>query len=40
MRQGVLSFQYASEKSTTGMTALSGLMTYLEWFRLLAEYVT
>ena len=30
MRQGVLSFQYASEKSTTGMTALSGLMTYLE----------
>ena len=30
MRQGVLSFQYAAEKSTTGMTALSGLMTYLE----------
>ena len=30
MRQGVLPFQYAEEKSTTGMTALSGLMTYLE----------
>ena len=30
MRQGVLPFQYAEEKSTTGMTGLSGLMTYLE----------
>ena len=30
MRQGVLPFQYAEEKSSTGMTALSGLMTYLE----------
>ena len=30
MKQGVLPFQYAEEKSSTGMTALSGLMTYLE----------
>ena len=30
MRQGVLPFQYEQEKSSTGMTALSGLMTYLE----------
>ena len=30
MKQGVLPFQYAEEKSPTGMTALSGLMTYLE----------
>ena len=29
MKQGVLRFQYAEEKSSTGMTALSGLMTYL-----------
>ena len=30
MKQGVLPFQYEQEKSLTGMTALSGLMTYLE----------
>ena len=30
MRQGVLPFQYEEEKSTTGMTALSGLVPYLE----------
>ena len=30
MRQGVLPFQYAEEKSSTGTTALSGLLTYLE----------
>ena len=30
MQQGVLPFQYQPEKSTTGMTALSGLVTYLE----------
>ena len=30
MKQGVLPFQYEQEKSTTGMTALSGLVTYLE----------
>ena len=30
MKQGVLPFQYAEEKSSTGMTALSGLMTYVE----------
>ena len=27
------SFQYEEEKSTTGMTALSGLMTYVELSR-------
>ena len=30
MKQGLLGFQYEQEKSTTGMTALSGLVTYLE----------
>ena len=30
MKQGVLPFQYEQEKSSTGMTALSGLITYLE----------
>ena len=30
MKQGVLRFQYEQEKSSTGMTALSGVMTYLE----------
>ena len=30
MKQGLLAFQYEEEKSTTGMTALSGLMTYVE----------
>ena len=30
MRQGLLAFQYEEEKSTKGMTALSGLMTYVE----------
>ncbi len=30
MKQVALPFQYAGEKSTTGMTALSGLPTYLE----------
>ena len=30
MKQGVMPFQYEEEKSSTGMTALSGLMTYLE----------
>ena len=30
MKQGVLPFQYEQEKNTTGMTALSGLLTYLE----------
>ena len=30
MRQGVLPFQYEQEKSTTGMTGLSGLVTYVE----------
>ena len=30
MKQGVLPFQYEQEKSSTGMTALSGLMIYLE----------
>ena len=30
MKQGVLPFQYEQEKSTTGMTGLSGLVTYLE----------
>ena len=28
--RGLLAFQYEEEKSTTGMTALSGLMTYVE----------
>ena len=30
MKQGVLPFQYEQEKNSTGMTALSGLITYLE----------
>ena len=30
MKQGLLAFQYEQEKSSTGMTALPGLMTYLE----------
>ena len=30
MKQGLLAFQYEQEKSSTGMTALSGPMTYLE----------
>ena len=30
MKQGLLAFQYEEERSTTGMTALSGLMTYVE----------
>ena len=30
MKQGLLAFQYEQEKSSTGMTAMSGLMTYLE----------
>ncbi len=30
MKQGVLSFQYEEEKSTTGTTALAGLATYLD----------
>ena len=30
MKQGLLAFQYEQEKGSTGMTALSGLMTYLE----------
>ena len=30
MKEGLLAFQYEEEKSTTGMTALSGLMTYVE----------
>ena len=30
MKQVVLPFQYGQEKSSTGMTALSGLVTYLE----------
>ena len=30
MKQGVLRFQYEQERNSTGMTALSGLMTYLE----------
>ena len=30
MAQGVLPFQYAGEKSTTGMTALAGLAAYLD----------
>ena len=30
MKHGVLPFQYARERSSTGVTALSGLATYLE----------
>ena len=30
MRQGVLPFQYEQEKISTGITSLSGLVTYLE----------
>ena len=30
MKQGVLPFQYQQENGSPGMTALSGLMTYLE----------
>ena len=30
MKQGLLAFQYEEEKSTKGMTALSGLLTYVE----------
>ena len=30
MKQGVLPFQYQEERSTTGMTALAGLTSYLE----------
>ena len=30
MKQGVLPFQYEEEKSSTGMTALSGLPAYPE----------
>ena len=30
MKQAVLPFQHAEEKSSTGMTALSGQMTYLD----------
>ena len=30
MKQGLLSFQYEQEKGSTGMTGLSGLMTYEE----------
>ena len=30
MKQGLLAFQYEQEKGTTGMTGLSGLMTYVE----------
>ncbi len=41
MRQGVLPFQYAEERSETGMTALAGLPLYLELMRVvgLAESV-
>ena len=31
MKQGLLAFQYEQEKGTTGMTGLSGLMTYVEF---------
>ncbi len=34
MKQGLLPFQYTEEKSSTGVTALSGLMTYLELMHL------
>ena len=30
MKQGLLAFQYEQEKGSTGMTGLSGLMTYVE----------
>ena len=30
MKQGILAFQYEEERSTTGVTGLSGLMTYVE----------
>ena len=30
MQQGALPFQYAEEKNSTGMTALAGLVTYLD----------
>ena len=30
MKQGVLPFQYEQEKSSTGMTAMASMMTYLE----------
>ena len=30
MKQGLLAFQYEEERSATGMTGLSGLMTYVE----------
>ena len=30
MQQGVLPFQYAEEKKSSGMTALAGLATYLD----------
>ena len=30
MKQGLLAFQYEQEKGSTGMTVLSGLMTYVE----------
>ena len=30
MTQGILSFQYQAEPSTTGMTGLAGLPAYLE----------
>ena len=33
MQQGALPFQYAEEKNSTGMTALAGLATYLDLFR-------
>ena len=37
MKQGVMPFQYEEEKSSTGMTALSGLMTYLELMQALGH---
>lgn len=30
MKQGLLAFQYEEQRSATGMTGLSGLMTYVE----------
>ena len=30
MKQGLLAFQYEQEQGSTGMTGLSGLMTYVE----------